>query len=346
MVEVLTVDAENPETELIERAAAALRNGKLVAFPTETVYGLGANALDGMAVTRIFTVKCRPSSDPLIVHIASAELLPQVACNLTPLVFELAAAFWPGPLTLILPKQPAIPPQVTSGGATIAVRVPSNPIAQALLTASGLPVAAPSANRFGHTSPTTASHVYNDFGDAIDLIIDGGKTEVGIESTVLDLTLPMPTILRPGGVSREALAMALGTVALHAGTEDAGTQRSPGLLARHYSPNAELIFYTNSDRSAVLPRMRRQVIEEISQGRQVGLLLVEEDLPFFDGLGVDIASLGKSSDLRQAAQRLYSGIRDLDERLVEIILARDLGDVGLGLAIRDRLRRAAGRVVS
>lgn len=346
MTEILKVNAANPQTERIERAAVALRQGKLVAFPTETVYGLGANALDTQAVRRIFAAKGRPGSDPLIVHLADADWLPRVAAEIPPIAYRLAAAFWPGPLTLILPKRDEIPAQISAGRNTVGVRVPAHPVALALLKAAGIPIAAPSANRFGRTSPTRASHVLADLGERIDLILDGGETSIGIESTVLDITAPEPVILRPGGVTAEQLAALLGKVVVAGDVPEHEIPPSPGMLPRHYSPRAELIFLIQPERAAALAALRRLAEDEIGRGRRVGMLLVEEDLPYFAGLPVETASLGAQNDLWQAARLLYAGMHSLDARLVDVTLTRDLGEAGPGLALRDRLRRAATKIVS
>jgi L-threonylcarbamoyladenylate synthase len=345
MVEVLTVHPEHPEPERIQRAAEALRQGKLVSFPTETVYGLGANALDAQAVEKIFEAKGRPSEDPLIVHLAEASWLSRAARDIPQVAWQLAEAFWPGPLTMILPKRAEVPGRVTAGQDTVGVRVPSHPVALALIAAAGVLVAAPSANRFGHTSPTQARHVLYDLAEKIDVLVDGGETSIGIESTVLDLTGPRPTILRPGGVTREQLAEILGSVDVRSSTATRGPQRSPGMLSQHYSPRAELIYVAGADRANALLTLRQIAEDEINRGRKVGLLMVEEDLSHFAGLSVQVASLGLESNLWEAAHRLYAGMRALDEQKVDVILARDLGERGPGLALRDRLRRAAFRVV-
>ncbi len=346
--EVLRVHPTRPAAAKIQRAAAVLRQGGLVAFPTETVYGLGANALDAAAVARIFEAKGRPAYDPLIVHLAAPEELPQVARELPELAWMLARAFWPGPLTLVLPKAPAVPSNVTAGRDTVAVRVPSHPVAAALLRAAGVPVAAPSANRFGHTSPTTAAHVLEDLEGRIDLVLDAGPTPVGVESTVLDLTAEEPTVLRPGGVSVEALAAVLGRpprlvqppVGEHGETPPAGLP-SPGLLAKHYAPRAEL-WLLLGPLDAVLMEMRRRTAELARQGRRVGLLVASEDWPLLQDLPAVIVCAGSARRPATIARRLYTALRELDRRGVDVILARDFGSAGLALAVRDRLLRASG----
>ncbi|MBM4428621.1 MAG: threonylcarbamoyl-AMP synthase, partial [Chloroflexi bacterium] len=253
MTSTLILSPHSPDLDLIRQASEIILRRGLVAFPTETVYGLGANALDEEAVAKIFAAKGRPSNDPLIVHVASVDDISRLASEIPPIVKKLAEAFWPGPLTLILPKQAHVPDTVTSGLNTVAVRVPSHPIALALIRASGVPIAAPSANRFGHTSPTTAAHVLDDLNGRIDMILDSGSTTVGVESTVLDVTCTPPMILRPGGVSREALEAVIGAVDLRKNRSDADSeaQVSPGLLGKHYTPRAELILCSGEKESAL-----------------------------------------------------------------------------------------------
>jgi L-threonylcarbamoyladenylate synthase len=343
---VLPVDPVAPDPAAIRQAAAVLQDGGLVAFPTETVYGLGANALDPEAVQGIFAAKGRPAYDPLIVHLAGPEALADVVAEVPPLVDTLAARFWPGPLTLVLPRGPRIPLAVTAGGPTVAVRVPAHPVALALIRAAGFPIAAPSANRFGHLSPTQAAHVLDDLDGCIDVLLDGGPTPVGVESTVLSLVTPVPTILRPGGVSREALAVVLGQVDVsgHVFTAE-DVAPSPGTLEQHYAPRARLTLYQGS-REAVLPVMHAAAVQLTATGQRVGLLLAEEDAATFADLSVTIQSIEIDGGLEGAARQLFTALRALDRAGVTTILARDFGAHGLGLAIRDRLTRAAaGNVV-
>lgn len=347
MTRILTTPPHSPDPDLIRQASAVIQHRGLVAFPTETVYGLGANALDEEAVAKIFAAKGRPSNDPLIVHVTSVEEMGRVALDIPPIVKQLADAFLPGPLTFVLPKQPHVPNSVTAGLDTVAVRVPSHPIALALIHASGVPIAAPSANRFGHTSPTTAAHVMDDLGGRIDLILDGGATPVGVESTVLDVTCAPPMILRPGGISREALERVIGMVAMRGEPsvpDDALAQVSPGLLGRHYTPRAELILCRGEVHSA-LETLARMAQQAQAQGRSVGLLLADEDMKRFESIPCLQYALGSSSDLETIARNLYAGMRTLDDERADIILAREFGEQGLGLAIHDRLMRAAHQVI-
>jgi L-threonylcarbamoyladenylate synthase len=341
---VLTVTVDDPEPAAIARAAQALRQGKLVAFPTETVYGLGANALDRVAVRAIFAAKGRPSDDPLIVHLASPEDLPVVASQMSREARLLATAFWPGPLTLVLPRNARVPLEVTAGLDSVAVRVPDHAIARALISAAAVPVAAPSANRFGHTSPTLAEHVLADLEGRVDLVLDGGPCRVGVESTVVDVSATPPRVLRPGGVSVEDLERVLG-LELELGTTP-GPARSPGLLARHYSPNAPLELY-EGDADQVVEAMARRIRACVASGERVGVLASREDTVRL-GLnpppeGVQVADLGSEADPAGIARRLYSAMRRLDARGPDVILARTYGVQGVGLAIADRLRRAAAR---
>lgn len=333
-----------PDSAGLASAAAIIRAGGLVAFPTETVYGLGGDALRDEPVAHIFAAKGRPAEDPLIVHLASADELPRVATAVPPLAAELAATFWPGPLTLVLPRGPAVPAAVSAGRDTVAVRVPAHPLARALIGAAGTPLAAPSANRFGHTSPTSAGHVLADLAGRIDAVLDGGPTPIGLESTVLDLTAEVPTLLRPGGVSLEDLTALLGEVRVGGRAAPSGGQIAPGLLDRHYAPNTPL-WLCVGPADAAREWLRARLLEQQAAGRQVGLLVPDEDAELLAGLGADIEPLGPAADLAGVARRLYAALRALDARRPDLILARDLGQLGLARAIRDRLTRAAsGRV--
>ena len=333
----------------MERAAAIIRAGGLVAFPTETVYGLGANALDATAVRRIFEAKQRSLDDPVIVHLASSQDVEAVALEVPPTAQALAARFWPGPLTLVLPKRDVVPDVATSGLPSVAVRVPSHPVAQALIRAAGVPIAAPSANRFMRTSATTAQHVVEDLDDRVDLILDGGPTPFGIESTVVSVLDSDVRLLRPGAVTPETIADVLSTldppVALTLGP--ARGAASPGMLARHYSPNASL-FLISGDTEIGRRELREAVRRSRAAGHRPGLLVADEDAAALadlsdDDSGVRIVTLGSERDLESVARRLFSALRDLDAAGCDAIYARSFGTTGLGLAIMDRLTRAAHR---
>ncbi len=341
--DIIRINPTSPESFLIEHAAALLRAGALVVFPTETVYGLGANALQPDAVERIFAAKGRPFSDPLIVHIADQSTLERLVTDIPPQAIQLAQTFWPGPLTLILPASSRVPKLVTAGLSTVAVRMPRHPVALALIRAADLPIAAPSANRFMHVSPTTAQHVLADLDGRVPLILDGGPCEVGVESTVLNLCAAVPTILRPGGVSLEALRAVLPEVqlpqqqSLHRDT----AQASPGQLLVHYAPRVPTFLFDGSPK-AMRTAMLAEVQRRRAQGETVGALVADEDVASFQESGARIYTVGSASVPQQVASRLFAGLRTLEEAGVQIILCRSFAQEGLGLAIRDRLLKAAG----
>ncbi|NJN18068.1 MAG: threonylcarbamoyl-AMP synthase [Oscillochloris sp.] len=321
-------------------AAALLRAGELVAFPTETVYGLGGDALNPHAVARIFAAKGRPAEDPLIIHLAAAADLDLVTRDPPPALAMLADHFWPGPLTLVLPQQPGRAACRKRGRETVAVRVPGLPLARRLIAAAGTPIAAPSANRFGHTSPTSAAHVLADLDGRIAAVIDGGATNVGLESTVLDLTSTPPTLLRPGGVSLEQLQALLGEVALGAKVAPGGGQIAPGLLERHYAPEHPLRLVIGPV-DAARAWLRGEAEQLLAAGLRVGLLIPDEDAAFFADRTYDLELLGPAAQPELVAQRLYAALRALDARRPDRILARDIGIAGIARAVADRLRRAA-----
>jgi len=350
--EVIKIDPLHPEGAKIEGAAALIRNGELVVFPTETVYGLGADALQTRAVAGIFAAKGRPFSDPLIVHIADEDTLKDLSSAIPEQLKQLTREFWPGPLTLILPRSPLVPRLVTAGLETVAVRMPGHPVALALIRAAGSPIAAPSANRFMHVSPTTAQHVLADLDGRVPLILDGGPCAVGVESTVLDLCSAVPTILRPGGVSLEALRSVLPEVQLStrhniAGENpqtEAAAQKAPGQLLTHYAPAIPLLLFEGSVeamRTALLNEIRRRGAE----GEYVGVLVADEDVATFEESGARVHTLGSAAIPEQVAGALFAGMRALEAAGVQVILCRSFDEQGLGLAVRDRLLRAAsGRV--
>lgn len=343
---VLRVNPRRPEPDHLALAGACLRAGGLVAFPTETVYGLGANALDAAAAARIFAAKGRPATDPLIVHLQDAGQLVEVAAEVPELARALAAAFWPGPLTLVVPRGPRLPDVVAAGGPTVAVRIPSHPVALALLAAAGVPIAAPSANRFARPSPTTAQHVLDDLEDAVDLVLDAGPVLIGLESTIVDVTQDPPAVLRPGGLAVEALRRLAPKIVVRPRYMGSAAEMAaaPGQFLKHYSPRAELRL-VDGPRAAALAALRLAVQAAQAAGQRAGLLLVDEDRIALGKVEAEAASLGPGADLEAAARRLFAALRELDDRGVDVILARLPEPAGLGLAIRDRLYRAAeGRV--
>ena len=349
MTEVIIVDADHPDPVRIQRAAAYLRAGRLVAFPTETVYGLGVHALDAEAVRRLFAAKGRPATDPLIVHVGSLDaarpLLAVVPAHAQPL----AARFWPGPLTLVVPRSAAVPDEVTAGLDTVAIRVPAHPVARALIDAAGIPIAAPSANLFSRPSPTTAAHVLEDLDGRIDALLDAGSTMVGVESTVLDLSSGTPSILRPGAVTLEMLRGVVPDIrSTPPGAFRDGAMPSPGLLEKHYSPRAPLTVYEGGD-AAAARRLGADALKACASGATVGILASEEDLEHLPQpiTGIQVMNLGPATDPVKVATGLYAAMRALDARGVDVIFSRAFpADGGLGDAIADRLRRAAaGRIV-
>ncbi len=311
----------------VDQAAAIVRAGGLVAFPTETVYGLGADAGNPRGVRAIFAAKGRPTGHPLIVHLAVGASLDDWAIDVPDSARRLAAACWPGPLTLILKRGPRVSPAATGGADTVGLRIPAHPLAQALLAAAGVPIAAPSANRFGRLSPTTADHVAADLGLAIDYLLDGGACDVGVESTIIDCSGDTLALLRPGGVPRAVIEAIVGPLATTASATPA-----PGTLASHYAPRAEVIAVAPADLSRVAASARGPIA--ILAG--AAILAAAGPLPE----GAVLAAL--PDDPRAAARALYAALRGLDEVGVATIVAALPDDTDVGEAIADRLRRAAG----
>jgi len=345
--EIIEVNAKYPEPTMIEHAAKLLHDGELVVFPTETVYGLGADAFQPAALERIFAAKGRPFSDPLIVHIAEEHELELLTTTISTEAKRLAQEFWPGPLTLILPRGPRVPLLVTAGLETVAIRMPRHPVALALISALGSPIAAPSANRFTHVSPTTAQHVFADLSGRVPLILDAGPCEIGIESTVLDLCSDEPRILRPGGISLEALRTILPNVhppmrqSKVDEVEDILSKKAPGQLLTHYAPTVPLLLFDGTI-DAICKGMLTEIERRCALGEHVGVLVADEDISTFQDSGALIYSPGSADDLVRVAANLFAGLRSLEEAHVEVILCRNFGEQGLGLAIRDRLLKAAG----
>lgn len=320
----------------VREAAEILRGGGLVAFPTETVYGLGANALDAAAVEKIFAAKQRPHWDPIIVHVTNRDAARTLTTSWPESAERLAKAFWPGPLTLLLPRAASIPDIVTASRPKVGVRLPSHPVAQALIAASGVPIAAPSANRFGHTSPTTAEHVLADLEGRIDAVLDAGGCAVGVESTVVDPTAEPPIVYRPGGITAEQIRELLGGVSVAErplSNEAPEALESPGLGIRHYAPNARLLLVEDE-------RELQQTVERESKTHhRVGVLLPRE---WAEPAGAaQVLRWGSWRDVESLARELYGHLRALDEAGVEIIVCPLPKAEGLGLALRDRLRKAA-----
>jgi L-threonylcarbamoyladenylate synthase len=325
--------AATPED--IARAGEILRNGGTVAFPTETVYGLGANALDSRAVANIFTAKARPNWDPVIVHVSDRAMLDQVA-TVPEQAERLITAFWPGPLTLLLPRTSHVPDNVTAGRPLVGVRMPAHPIALALIEAAGVPIAAPSANRFGRTSPTTAQHVLEDLDHRIDAILDGGPTTVGVESTVLDPNQTPIILYRPGAITAAMLEPIAGPVELYKTQQDTAEPESlpsPGVGIRHYAPRARVILvHTESE-------LNNRLVQLIADKEKIGVMLPQNWTIHHHH--VEVFRWNSFDDSAALAKTLFAGLRDLDHRGVTVILCPVPPSDGLGMAIRDRLEKAA-----
>lgn len=327
--------ARTQETALLTNVTAAaqkLRNGGLVAFPTETVYGLGADATNPTSVAGIFESKGRPTFDPLIVHVPHIRSAIRLAADFPATARILAEAFWPGPLTLVLPKRDLIPDLVTAGLPGVGIRIPQHEIALDLLREAGCPVAAPSANPFGGISPTTAQHVLDGLGGRIDAVLDGGPCNVGVESTVLSLMSATPTLLRPGGLPLEEIERLIGPVARATSDSELPdeAQPAPGMLSRHYAPTTRLVTIP-VDEAAVS-----------KAGQKCGLLTWGTQTAEKEGFQV-VEYLGETDDMRTCAANLFAAMRSLDSQNLDVIIAHSFPDTGLGLALNDRLRRAACR---
>jgi L-threonylcarbamoyladenylate synthase len=312
-------------SKVIHQAAEIIRQGGIVAFPTETVYGLGANGYTPLAVARVFEVKRRPSFDPLILHVADPSDVEKLVKGIPSDAKKLIERFWPGPLTVVLLKEENIPDIVTAGLPTIAIRMPNHPMAQSLIKESKCPIAAPSANPFGYLSPTTAAHVREQLGDQVDLILDGGPCPVGVESTIVSFSENKPRLLRPGGVSLEEIETSIGKVEISSIKDKPS---APGMLSRHYAP-----------RTPIVLDWREESLDSY-KGRRIGLLAFREPDKSLNFNHIEV--LSKKGDLREAAASLFAAIRRLDALSLDLILAETVPEIGLGRAIMDRLRRASG----
>jgi L-threonylcarbamoyladenylate synthase len=313
------------EIDVILRAAEIIKKGGLVAFPTETVYGLGANAFNPIAVARIFEVKKRPHFDPLIVHVASRSDLNKLVSEIPSNANKVVEQFWPGPLTIVLSKKEEVPEIVTSGLPTVAVRMPRHPMALSLIKEAGFPIVGPSANPFGYLSPTTAEHVRDQLGDQIDFILDGGPCEVGVESTIVSFSEGKSKLLRPGGVPLEEIESAIGAVEISPAEED--KPAAPGMLPRHYAPRTPILLDWEDENF------------KFNRDKKIGLLVFQKPRWSFKFHHIEI--LSRRGDFREAAANLFAAIRRLDELDLDLILAETIPEVGLGRAIMDRLRRAS-----
>ncbi|MCS6834796.1 MAG: L-threonylcarbamoyladenylate synthase [Anaerolineae bacterium] len=331
--------------EALALAGQIIREGGLVAFPTETVYGLGANALDEQALARIFAAKERPTSDPIIAHVAYLEQVAELAQDIPPEAEALARVFWPGPLTLVLRKRLHVPDLLTAGQPTVAVRLPDHPIARAFIEAAERPIAAPSANRFSRPSPTRAEHVLYDLSGRVDVILDGGPTPIGLESTIVDFSQPdePPRLLRLGGLPLEALRAHLPTLSLPVLRLNADQPApAPGTLLKHYAPTAEVVLFRGQDEAALRRALRSAAEARLAQGQRLAALLPDGWVNWLTGLPIQVMAWGEDSAQRSA--RLFAALRELEQQPIDAILAcapPQVAHDGLDMAAWDRLLRAA-----
>lgn len=366
---IVIKDRKNIKDEELAEAAEVLRSGGLVAFPTETVYGLGGNALDEDAARKIYAAKGRPSDNPLIAHISCAADLAPLVKEIPTAGRKLMEAFWPGPLTMIFPKSSRVPYGTTGGLDTVAVRMPDDPVAGRLIALAGVPVAAPSANTSGRPSPTTADHVWQDMNGRIDMIIDGGPVGIGVESTIVDVSSPVPSVLRPGAITMEMLREVLGEVtidpAILGPMKEDIRPKAPGMKYRHYAPEAELILVEAVEDEAagyeavrgqggggccgqmgdgqverMVGKVRELAHEKLIQGCQVGIICTDESRPCYaEGT---VRSIGARKSQESVAHNLYAVLREFDDLKVEYIFSESFSEDHLGQAIMNRLSKAAG----
>ena len=341
---VINIDRDNFDIKELEDAAKTLRNGGLVAFPTETVYGIGADGLNSYAASKIYKAKGRPSDNPLILHIANFAALDKLTKNPSNKGIELARRFWPGPLTLIFDKSDLVPYSTTGGLDTVGIRMPSHPVAYELIRLSGVYVAAPSANTSGRPSPTKVEHVIDDLNGKIDLIIDGGKVDIGLESTIVDVTSSIPTILRPGYITTSMVEEVVGPVnidkAITSKTNNSNIiAKAPGMKYKHYAPKGDLIIF-EGEIDKVIDIINLTTKEKQEEGYRVGIIATDETLPFYKQ--GDIKTIGTRKDEDTIARGLFETLREFDDDGVDYIFTESFEDNNLGQAIMNRLLKAAG----
>lgn len=342
---IVQIDENHIDGEVIREAGEILKRGGLVAFPTETVYGLGGDALNGESSAKIYEAKGRPSDNPLIVHIADMEALPHIAARIPEAAYRLAREFWPGPLTMIFQKTDAVPKATTGGLDTVAVRMPSNRIAAELIRAAGGYIAAPSANRSGRPSPTVARYVVEDLDGRVDMIIDGGASDIGLESTIIDLSEDEPMILRPGYITQEKLMQVIGQVGVDRTILDASSgqaPKAPGMKYRHYAPKGNLTIVEGT-RQQVISYINEQLRKGAQSGLKTGVIATDETIGSYEA---DCKkSLGSRSDEEAIAKHLFEVLRQMDDEQVELIYTESFAQTGLGQATMNRLLKAAGHQV-
>lgn len=338
----IKINSKNPEKIKIRKAAAIIKNGGIVAFPTETVYGLGANALNPKAVRKIFLAKGRPFDDPLIIHINDFEDVSKLALEVSPLAKKIMKKYWPGPLTVILKKSKLVPKITTGGQKTVAIRMPYNKIASSLIKESATPIAAPSANLFGKPSPTLAEHVLEDLDGKIDLVIDGGKTSIGLESTVLDLTSNIPVLLRPGKISYEELCL-LGKITLTNSLKGRKLKnlisKSPGMKYKHYAPNAKIILVKGQTKKC-MKKISSLIKKYHNENKKTGVISTTKKNPPKSDMTLFVGKTNKT-----IAKNLFEAFRNFDKKGIDVILVKEISNSDLGFAIMNRLEKAAYQTV-
>ncbi|MBP2651084.1 MAG: Sua5/YciO/YrdC/YwlC family protein [Firmicutes bacterium] len=342
---VYAIDAKCPEFSSLARAAEVIKSGGLVAFPTETVYGLGANGLNPSAVAKIFKAKGRPSDNPLILHIADSFEVEKLVRLVPANARVLMEKFWPGPLTLVLKRTLAVPDEVTGGLDTVAIRLPDSLVARELIRLAGVPIAAPSANTSGRPSPTTAQAVLADLDGKISIVVDAGPCGIGVESTVVDCTTPVPTLLRPGGVTLEKLLAVLGEIELDAAlNSESAVPRAPGMKYTHYAPLAPMVLYEGDESNISAAIVNAATIAMTS--KRVGAVVSTETAALLPPK-VAVAAYGSRQCPEEVAAGLYQALRAFDSNPVDVIYAEGIAEIGLGLAVMNRMRKAAGyRIVN
>lgn len=341
-------DSEKITDDMLLEAAGIIRSGGLVAFPTETVYGLGANALNEEAAKKIYAAKGRPSDNPLITHIASVEELEPLVAKIPEAGRKLAEAYWPGPLTMVFPKSEKVPYGTTGGLETVAVRMPSHPVARKLIALAGVPVAAPSANLSGRPSPTRAGHVWQDMNGRIEMVIDGGAVGIGVESTIVDVSGEMPTLLRPGAVTLEMLKDTIGGIeidpAIFGPINGDAKPKAPGMKYRHYAPKAELVLVEGEEADIItgdtIKKINCLAAERLRQGCQVGILCTDETQDRYPQ--GTVRSVGRRDSEQDVAHNLFAVLREFDDLAVDYIFSESFPRDHLGQAIMNRLTKAAG----
>ncbi len=344
VTKVIEIDTKNIDKDKLRVAADALKEGKIVAFPTETVYGLGANALNSEAVEQIFVAKGRPSDNPLIVHIADKEKVYELTENIPEKASKLMDKLWPGPLTLVFKKSPIIPRIITAGLNTVAVRMPEHPVAQELIRLAAIPVAAPSANVSGKPSTTTAQHVLQDLDGKIEMVVDAGSSRVGLESTVLDVTVDPPMLLRPGGVTPKQIEEIIGHIEIDktilGKVNIDNVPKCPGMKYKHYAPKAQVTLIKSKDINTQVKKIC-ELAEKISgEGKKVGVLATDQTISRYEGY--EVISMGDRNNPETIASSIFSLFREFDDMGVEAILAETVDENGVGLAIMNRMVKAAG----